>query len=183
MLNAEDRNRYLDKIRAVIEEFGYTGTIGQTRQLLEILNGRRLWNPDFRRVSLEEAMQYARPWELSQEIRWFLKNYLPAEYYSTMQERRKRRYRNHSSVTNRLDTPRRLDTPSERTQRSLVEHGAESTGTRRITGWTVRADKRGFYRAYRKINGRTRSIYLGRSLDGAETKIRAWEESQAGSYD
>jgi len=45
----------------------------------------------------------------------------------------------------------------------------------RIAGWTVRKEKSGLYRAFKKINGKTKAFSLGRSLDAAETKIRDHE--------
>lgn len=42
-----------------------------------------------------------------------------------------------------------------------------------IRGWSVRQDKKGFYRAYKRIQGKVTSLYLGKSLDGADQKI--WE--------
>jgi hypothetical protein len=77
----------------------------------------------------------------------------------------------------------RLPTHVERREANHIEAVIQVPGPLNILGWTVRADERGRYKAFRKINGRTRSIYLGRSLDGAEAKIRAWEESQAGPHD
>jgi hypothetical protein len=45
-----------------------------------------------------------------------------------------------------------------------------------INGWTVRQDKKGFYRAYKRINGKVRSVYIGKSLDGAVEKLQAANE-------
>jgi hypothetical protein len=41
-----------------------------------------------------------------------------------------------------------------------------------INGWTIRQDMKGFYRAYRRFNGKLKSVYLGKTLDGAEQKLQ-----------
>jgi hypothetical protein len=41
-----------------------------------------------------------------------------------------------------------------------------------LNGWTIRKDKHGYYRAYRKIRGKTKSVYLGKTLDRVEEKTR-----------
>lgn len=65
----------------------------------------------------------------------------------------------------RLDTNPQIDT---------VRHDVLDTGqTLNLEGWTIRADKRGFYRGYRKIRGVQKSVYIGRKLEGAEDKVQA----------
>jgi len=44
----------------------------------------------------------------------------------------------------------------------------------KIAGWNVTIF-RGYHRGFKRINGKLRSIYLGKSLDGAEKKIAAKE--------
>jgi hypothetical protein len=42
-----------------------------------------------------------------------------------------------------------------------------------IAGWTITLDNRGYYRAHRKLSGKLKSIYLGKTLDGAEQKLQS----------
>jgi len=49
----------------------------------------------------------------------------------------------------------------------------------KIAGWNV-TPFRGYYRAFRRINGKLHSLYLGKYLIDAETKIRAKEKQIAG---
>ena len=44
-----------------------------------------------------------------------------------------------------------------------------------ISGWSIQQDRHGYFRAFRKIGGKLKAIYLGKSLDGAEERIRAKE--------
>jgi chromosome segregation ATPase len=44
-----------------------------------------------------------------------------------------------------------------------------------ISGWSIQQDRQGYYRAFKKIGGKLRAVYLGRSLEGAEDRIRAKE--------
>jgi len=48
-----------------------------------------------------------------------------------------------------------------------------------IAGWSVQKSG-GFYRAFRRIGGKMCGVYLGKTLDGAETKIKAKAESLNG---
>jgi len=68
-------------------------------------------------------------------------------------------------ISERLDTRPPLDT---------VRHdGIDTSHTLNIDGWTVRPDNRGFYKAFRKIRGAQKCVYIGKTLDGAEEKLRA----------
>jgi len=42
---------------------------------------------------------------------------------------------------------------------------------KRILKWSINRDSRGAFRAQRRIAGKTHSLYLGKTLDGAEQKI------------
>jgi hypothetical protein len=53
----------------------------------------------------------------------------------------------------------------------------KAEGPLNIGGWSVQLDKRGFYKVCRRINGAVKSVYLGKTLDGAEQKITAWLQS------
>ena len=44
----------------------------------------------------------------------------------------------------------------------------------RVSGWNI-TKFRGYYRGFRSIGGKLRSIYLGKSLEGAEEKVAAKE--------
>jgi hypothetical protein len=47
-------------------------------------------------------------------------------------------------------------------------------------GWTVRADQNGKYRAFKKVSGKTKCIYIGKDPNRAAEKIRQWAARQAG---
>ena len=44
-----------------------------------------------------------------------------------------------------------------------------------IAGWSIQESK-GYFRAFKKVGGKMQAVYLGKSLDGAEMKIRAKQE-------
>ena len=72
-----------------------------------------------------------------------------------------------SNPVSKLDTAKldngKLDTPKlDKAERKALN----------IAGWTVRQDAKGFYRAFRKINGKTKCVYIGRALDGAHEKLQ-----------
>lgn len=54
-----------------------------------------------------------------------------------------------------------------------VKHGLN------IVGWNVQ-ESLGYYRAFRKVGGKMKAVYLGKNLDGAEQKIMAKQEQLAG---
>jgi hypothetical protein len=56
------------------------------------------------------------------------------------------------------------------------------SGTLNFDGWTVRADDRGNFRAFKKIGGRTRCVYVGKDLSRAEEKIAGWLERQQAKW-
>jgi hypothetical protein len=72
------------------------------------------------------------------------------------------------NVLERLDTKPQVDT--------VRDDGVDTGKTLNLEGWTIRADKRGFYRGYRKIRGVQKSVYIGRRLEGAEEKVLAANE-------
>jgi hypothetical protein len=46
-----------------------------------------------------------------------------------------------------------------------------------MEGWSIRQDRHGYFRAYKKIRGKVRSIYLGKTFEGAGEKLRTANES------
>jgi len=40
-----------------------------------------------------------------------------------------------------------------------------------ILGWSIRRDRHGYYRAYRRVDGKLLSRYLGKGLDDAKQKL------------
>jgi hypothetical protein len=48
-----------------------------------------------------------------------------------------------------------------------------------IAGWTV-AKSGGYFRAFKKMGGKMKAVYLGKSLDGAEQKIMAKQDNSKG---
>jgi len=79
-----------------------------------------------------------------------------------------------------MDTSRSNGVPAQlakKTQLATVSHQELDTiHSVRLEGWSVRQDKKGFYRAYRRINGKVRSVYLGKTLVGADEKVQAANE-------
>ncbi|MFH0996333.1 MAG: hypothetical protein V1844_12700 [Pseudomonadota bacterium] len=49
-----------------------------------------------------------------------------------------------------------------------------------ISGWTV-AESGGYFRAFRKMGGKMKAVYLGKNLEGAEQKIHAKQGQLSGS--
>ena len=45
-----------------------------------------------------------------------------------------------------------------------------------IAGWSVQ-ESHGYFRAFKRIDGKMKGIYLGKTLEGAEQKIRAKEKN------
>lgn len=58
-------------------------------------------------------------------------------------------------------------------------HASESPMCVNIDGWTVCSDNRGYYRAVKRVNGRLKSIYIGRDPAAAPAKIATWLECKA----
>ncbi|MCX5880574.1 MAG: hypothetical protein NTU74_01800, partial [Deltaproteobacteria bacterium] len=48
-----------------------------------------------------------------------------------------------------------------------------------IAGWNIQ-ESGGYFRAFRKMGGKMKAVYLGKNLDGAEQKIRNKESQLAG---
>jgi hypothetical protein len=74
------------------------------------------------------------------------------------------------------DSQSRLDTDSVRHEGLDTRVGQAKLDTDEpinLYGWSIQRDKRGFYRAFRKINGRTRCLYIGKSVENAADKLRA----------
>ncbi len=79
----------------------------------------------------------------------------------------------------RLDTPVRQEWLAKKVSKkesvsNPVRHNGLANGKSaalNIAGWSVRKDGKGYFRAYRKVAGKTRSVYLGKTLQGAEEKI------------
>jgi len=40
-----------------------------------------------------------------------------------------------------------------------------------INGWSIRKDRHGYFRAYRRIGGKVKSVYLGKDLQGADGRL------------
>ena len=55
----------------------------------------------------------------------------------------------------------------------------EKIANHKIAGWNV-TPFRGYFRAFRRINGKLHSLYLGKNLNTAEAKIKAKEKQMAG---
>lgn len=77
-----------------------------------------------------------------------------------------------------LDSPR-LDNAVRQRAVSKLSNPV-SNERRTLDGWTIRQDNHGYYRAYRKINGKLKSVYMGKSLDGAQDKIAKAVEMDQG---
>jgi hypothetical protein len=59
-------------------------------------------------------------------------------------------------------------------KQETVKHGLNN-----IAGWNISKSK-GYFRAFRKMGGKMKAVYLGKNLDGAETKIQSKQEQLAG---
>ncbi|MFZ5865809.1 MAG: hypothetical protein ACOYXY_08020 [Thermodesulfobacteriota bacterium] len=65
-----------------------------------------------------------------------------------------------------------------------VTHGYQSTVTHNLLptpdGWTLCHDRRGIYKAVKRIGGKLRSVYIGKDPSLSREKIRVWIDRQKG---
>ena len=89
-----------------------------------------------------------------------------------------------NAVSQRLDEVKQELTRAEELSRvshtgadrlSKVNQGGEVKQKLTIAGWNIQQDGHGYYRAFKKISGKLYGLYLGRSLRGAEDRIKARE--------
>jgi len=89
-----------------------------------------------------------------------------------------------NTVSQRLDEVKQELTRAEELSRvsqigagrlSRVNQGGEVKQKLTIAGWNVQQDRQGYYRAFKKISGKLYGLYLGRSLNRAEERIKARE--------
>jgi hypothetical protein len=83
-----------------------------------------------------------------------------------------------------LDHPDLLDAIAQRVKDLDLRHEVLRGSCTNIDGWTLRAGTDGYWRLYKTIDGKTRSIYLGKRPDWekARRKIRRKEKSLGLSY-
>jgi hypothetical protein len=58
-------------------------------------------------------------------------------------------------------------------KQETVKHGLN------ISGWSIQESK-GYFRAFKKVAGKMKAVYLGKNLDDAEMKIRNKEKQMVG---
>jgi hypothetical protein len=66
-----------------------------------------------------------------------------------------------------------MQVKQEAVKQEAVKHGLN------IAGWNVQ-ESGGYFRAFKKMGGKMKAVYLGKNLDDAETKIRNKEKQMAG---
>ena len=62
--------------------------------------------------------------------------------------------------------------------REVIQTSCGEIAARKIAGWNVQRSKDGYYRVYRKIRGKVRSIYIGRELDIEKANRRIAEKEE-----
>ena len=60
----------------------------------------------------------------------------------------------------------------------VIQNPSEEISAKKIAGWNVQRSKDGYYRVYRKIRGKVRSIYIGRELDIEKANRRIAEKEK-----
>ncbi len=60
----------------------------------------------------------------------------------------------------------------------VIQNPCEEISAKKIAGWNVQRSKDGYYRVYRKIRGKVRSIYIGRELDIEKANRRIAEKEE-----
>jgi cell division protein FtsB len=62
--------------------------------------------------------------------------------------------------------------------REVIQNPCGEIPAKKIAGWNVQRSKDGYYRVYRKIRGKVRSIYIGRELDIEKANRRIAEKEK-----
>jgi len=62
--------------------------------------------------------------------------------------------------------------------REVIQNPGGEISSKKIAGWNVQRSKDGYYRVYRKIRGKVRSIYIGRELDIEKANRRIAEKEK-----
>jgi uncharacterized protein YoxC len=62
--------------------------------------------------------------------------------------------------------------------REVIQNPGGEISAKKIAGWNVQRSKDGYYRIYRKIRGKVRSIYIGRELDIEKANRRIAEKEK-----
>jgi len=65
-----------------------------------------------------------------------------------------------------------------RTGPEVIQNPSGEISAKKIAGWNVQRSKDGYYRIYRKIRGKVRSIYIGRELDIEKANRRIAEKEK-----
>lgn len=157
----------IEQVRQVALEISFPPPKRRVRNMLRVLAAMLDWRgirPPRGRGSASwlTANEYK---EISaSKLRAFLRRYLPECLIADSPV-----FANPASQTEPVSKPVSNQRLANVVRKSEPRESCE-TGAR-INGWTVRQDKYGYFRAYRKVDGKTRSIYLGKSLDRAEEKI------------
>jgi hypothetical protein len=60
----------------------------------------------------------------------------------------------------------------------VIQNSCGEIPAKKIAGWNVQRSKDGYYRVYRKIRGKVRSIYIGRELDIEKANRRIAEKEK-----
>jgi chromosome segregation ATPase len=68
--------------------------------------------------------------------------------------------------------------PKPAAGRGVIQDLSGEISAKKIAGWNVQRSKDGYYRVYRKIRGKVRSIYIGRDLDIEKANRRIAEKEK-----
>lgn len=154
-LNSDDGlNRVKQELEAVKQELDRTNELNKVRQ-----------------TELDQVKQ-----ELNRQAE--LNKVIQAELDRVKQERDEvKQELDRSERLNKviqIDTVKQeLDRTEEREAGNMIEQDKADTVKQKlnIAGWNIQQGKDGYYRAFRKIGGKLRAVYLGKSIDGAEAKL------------
>jgi len=145
------------KIREVTAEIEYAGK-GDTVNLAQVLDSRQisaLKNGYFDRPGkwLTKTRHGKRS---SDKLRRFLKQYLPDLWEPGSKPIKE--------ITAAAASP-------HVSKNHVSKQMANADRERAINGWSIRQDRHGYFRAYKRVGGKVRSIYLGKNLAGAAEKL------------
>jgi hypothetical protein len=159
----------VEQVRSVAQEIGFrpvtSGRRSRIRVLAAELDARGIKPP-------RQPRPHERSWLCNWSgvvdtapLRRFLKTYLPKFLTADSPVVANRVSKMVSKAELAKPTSKSVSKSEPVTPQTSVSPGPN------LNGWTIRKDKHGYFRAYRKIAGKTKSIYLGKSLVGAELKL------------
>lgn len=97
----------------------------------------------------------------------------------------KQEINNHDMINSQINNSGLINSDKQNSDddKQLINKGGAMANDKQkinISGWSIQKSG-GFYRAFKRINGKMHGIYIGKNLDDADRKIAAKVEQLAGS--